>query len=461
MSIKGFVVDGNTVKYDYESLDNLPDASDLGAVSTTDIAPTFSTSNAYAVGDYVFYSGTLYRFTSAHSAGAWNASHVTAVALGDDVDGLKTSFDSVTTESTSYSYDENDNLVSGLLTAGYYENSGNLQINNNFSYINVDVSGISKVKIGGTHATYTLAQFNKLGIFVNSGGTLVSSITAAYGSVPTDEPYEVTVPENATTMRLNTDYKASSYPSSLPSGLFVYPWRETNAVKLSNSALENEVPELSDISESGKKIKIVAGAIRNSGTGWAFINDTYHNPINLSTISVDSSGLLQIDYGFTAKKVLSLVVAPDETLSRYYSCGCSVGLSYSSAKIYALPITYGGLVTIANDAVTTTNSTFTSGTINSTTGEIRLYHPTVASLQAGEKFNISLSSPTNAVKLGSQGNDYVSLFVMDSNGDVIKTFGATTVTLYVNRDVNAHFVNAENVVSVDGNFWIYGVMEIE
>ena len=36
---------------------------------------TFSTSTAYAAGDYVYYNSCLYRCTTAHSAGAWDDSH--------------------------------------------------------------------------------------------------------------------------------------------------------------------------------------------------------------------------------------------------------------------------------------------------------------------------------------------------------------------------------------------------
>ena len=43
------------------------------------VAEEFSVSKAYAIGDIVLYGGTLYRFTTAHSAGAWNSSQVAAV----------------------------------------------------------------------------------------------------------------------------------------------------------------------------------------------------------------------------------------------------------------------------------------------------------------------------------------------------------------------------------------------
>lgn len=39
----------------------------------------FSETVDYAVGDVVFYDGSFYRCTTAHSAGSWNASHFTVV----------------------------------------------------------------------------------------------------------------------------------------------------------------------------------------------------------------------------------------------------------------------------------------------------------------------------------------------------------------------------------------------
>lgn len=51
-----------------------------------DIAGEYSSSATYAVGDYVFHSGALYRCISAiTTAEAWTAAHWTAVALGNDV----------------------------------------------------------------------------------------------------------------------------------------------------------------------------------------------------------------------------------------------------------------------------------------------------------------------------------------------------------------------------------------
>lgn len=43
------------------------------------VAAEFSTSTAYAIGDLVLRDGYLYKFTSAHTAGAWNWNQVSAV----------------------------------------------------------------------------------------------------------------------------------------------------------------------------------------------------------------------------------------------------------------------------------------------------------------------------------------------------------------------------------------------
>lgn len=56
-----------------------------GSSDITDLAPAFSTSTAYAVGDYVTYNDDLYRCTTAHAAGAWAAGDFTQVTVGNEL----------------------------------------------------------------------------------------------------------------------------------------------------------------------------------------------------------------------------------------------------------------------------------------------------------------------------------------------------------------------------------------
>ena len=48
------------------------------------IAANFSDSTAYSVGDYVAYNGALYKCTTDHAAGSWDANDFTAVTVGAD-----------------------------------------------------------------------------------------------------------------------------------------------------------------------------------------------------------------------------------------------------------------------------------------------------------------------------------------------------------------------------------------
>ena len=73
-----------------------------GGTDITNLAPAFSTSTAYKKGQYVTYSGQLYRFTENHSAGAWNASHVTAdYAAGCYVNAGQTANNEMGTRATA------------------------------------------------------------------------------------------------------------------------------------------------------------------------------------------------------------------------------------------------------------------------------------------------------------------------------------------------------------------------
>lgn len=89
-------------------LDDHPEATTTvtdGAITNAKLASSFvtpgtaaaySSSATYAVGDYVFYGGTLYRcITAITTAEAWTAAHWTAAVLGDDVGDLKNALNNI------------------------------------------------------------------------------------------------------------------------------------------------------------------------------------------------------------------------------------------------------------------------------------------------------------------------------------------------------------------------------
>lgn len=58
-------------------------------VSATVIADAFSTSKAYTTGEYVTRENKLYVFTADHAAGAWDASDVSEVSVGEELTDVK------------------------------------------------------------------------------------------------------------------------------------------------------------------------------------------------------------------------------------------------------------------------------------------------------------------------------------------------------------------------------------
>lgn len=79
-----------------EAIQSIPPTYDALLAS---IAETYSATKTYAVGDYVWYDGSLYRCTTAiTTAEAWTSGHWTAAVLGDDVSSLKSAFDSLDEE---------------------------------------------------------------------------------------------------------------------------------------------------------------------------------------------------------------------------------------------------------------------------------------------------------------------------------------------------------------------------
>lgn len=58
--------------------------SDYSSLLAT-IAPDFSAETAYTAGRYVWYSGTLYKFTADHPAGSWIGTDATTAVIGDEI----------------------------------------------------------------------------------------------------------------------------------------------------------------------------------------------------------------------------------------------------------------------------------------------------------------------------------------------------------------------------------------
>lgn len=67
-----------------------------GSLASSVLAPTYSTSATYAVGDYVYYNGNLYRCTTAiTTAEAWTSGHWALVAVGPELTDVKSAINNI------------------------------------------------------------------------------------------------------------------------------------------------------------------------------------------------------------------------------------------------------------------------------------------------------------------------------------------------------------------------------
>lgn len=241
-------------------------ASDMASLMAG-IAPTFSTTTVYPAGAYVYYNGTLYRFTSTHAAGSWAGTDATAVALGNDVSELRNSSDNLVTLLDA----EGKNLLNPVWLANLVRGNDPLYTLNGDS-VTVEWSDYSPVtasdKIMVLDAgTYTISFENscRCGIFVN--GTKIEDFTG------TSKTFTV-ANDNSNVYLL---FLASSYPyvighiqiehgstatAYVPYGLF------TDSIRLDNdeeriSDLENNASLKSTMQSrfSGKKLSIIGDSI--------------------------------------------------------------------------------------------------------------------------------------------------------------------------------------------------------
>lgn len=86
---------------DMNKLVNLDRLKEFQTSENASTALEFSTSKSYAAGAYVYYKGKLYKFKSAHAAGAWTTTDVEEAKLADDVSSLKESLIDRTLYSTT------------------------------------------------------------------------------------------------------------------------------------------------------------------------------------------------------------------------------------------------------------------------------------------------------------------------------------------------------------------------
>lgn len=209
-------------------------------------------------------------------------------------------------------------------------------------------------------------------------------------------------------------------------------------------------------SVDGKSVKVVAGAIRNIGSGWTFIENATHGPIGVDSVSV-SGGRIIIKFNFEASKVVSFIIVPDETFASLYTVGASVDTDKANVEVYSAPRTIGGYISYNGSSWDTSLSDFTGGTW--VYNCVRLSHESFAGYPAASRYMISVAGRDCVAIASGSDSDYVDVKFLDSSNN-IKTTQDTNMKAYVTRTIPPVLLDASTITAGNGNFWFYGIMEI-
>ena len=233
---------------------------------------------------------------------------------------------------------------------------------------------------------------------------------------------------------------------------------------------ELEIPDIvQSLQEaaSGNQYRLVAGAIRKKGGEWALIDDEGHTPSGIVSVT-DRGADLRIHYGFTAKKVVSLVAVPDESYAVLgYSFGASVGLDGATIKIMNhRQVNAGGYLYYTADGWMVATGNLEEVADRPKAHEFRVYHPepvpndeiylSITGRGPGKYIYRAEGSGT-----ASDGRGYTNIGIYDMSGNPVTAF-KTDMKLFIVRQSQPQTVQIKPETLEEGNtnIWILGLMEV-
>lgn len=134
--------------------------------ATSYIADTYSSSATYAVGDYVIYSGHLYRCNTAiATAEAWTAAHWTQTNLADETTDLKSTLDG---------NDVNEQITSTIIPNEWVTSTGTFEAAGGWS--RTDMIDTGSAKSVTADKDVNIALYSSTGDFLNVRATLTENV---------------------------------------------------------------------------------------------------------------------------------------------------------------------------------------------------------------------------------------------------------------------------------------------
>lgn len=237
-------------------------------------------------------------------------------------------------------------------------------------------------------------------------------------------------------------------------------------LRFSNDASEQYTAAIEDsLHGLPSNYRVVAGVIRNTGPGWELISDAQHFPLNIDSVT-NNTVSISIHYSsLGATEIVSLVASPDETFASQYTFGASVGTSVSNIRIKRLATQSKVLVTHTGNGVFTlanqNGSDFTglSYTYSSITGLLDITH----SYTEGVITVFDLGGNTHIMS-GQNSEAYLrtklKFYNLDGTQQTLANPEVLRFLLQRQTVINTT-VDPNNLISANGNIWIFGIVKIE
>lgn len=223
------------------------------------LAPTFDTSTAYTTGQFVWYSGKLYRFTTNHAAGSWNAAQVELADVANDLVGdvsdLKSQIDDLydlmpTTE--AHDWEEYPYTT----TSGYISRSGTQSASQYSDFVEITYSAGSQYKISGRCPNNTTISPI---LYKDSNGNVLGTEPSTDDTVFSN--YLLTIPDGTNKIYINWTPQGSSGVQNL-----IYIKQATAYTK---AASEQSVQAKLNAPSSAGAIGQVLTSDGSDGSEWA------------------------------------------------------------------------------------------------------------------------------------------------------------------------------------------------
>ena len=204
---------------------------------------------------------------------------------------------------------------------------------------------------------------------------------------------------------------------------------------------------------SGERYKIVACVLQNNGSGvWQQIPSANHKSINVASVT-NNTETITVNFGFTAKNILSFIAAPDETfVSKGYNFGSSVGVSSAIIQGYRTA-SIGGYISYNGSAWDFTYATGVSSAVWST-DRLTITHDKCS----GSIIDASCREGVYICQTGQAAPTVSEVLFFDYAGTKITTPN-TNMKCYFSRPGVP--LNMDPTVNVPGaNIWCLGIFEV-